>query len=135
MTDILSKIRAKVGHGINVVAVNTGKFVDETKLRGRIGTLEKERSALVEELGSIVYVSARKGKNDQARVEAKVKEIAAVDERIEAANREIEAIEARAQEEIGAKRLVRGETAMCACKARIEPGAKFCGSCGAKIPA
>ena len=133
MKDILGKLREGIGHGINVVTVNTGKFVDETKLRGRISSLEKQRSAMLEELGSIVYVGACKGKQDPTRVNTKVKEIVDIDARIDAANREIKELEVKAQEQIGkAGNLKLGTVSACKCGANISPDAKFCTNCGAK---
>lgn len=131
--DRLGKFRDTVGHGINVATVNTGKFIDETKLRGRISSLEKQRSAMLEELGSIVYVSCRKGKIDQTRVDAKVKEISDIDTRIEATKREIQELEVKAQEQIGkAGNLKLGAVSACKCGANISPDAKFCTNCGEK---
>lgn len=133
MKDIIGKLRDGIGHSINVVTVNTGKFVDETKLRGRISSLEKQRSAMLEELGSIVYVSSCKGKTDPTRVNAKVKEIVDIDARIDATKREIQELEVKAQEQIGkAGNLKLGAVSACKCGANISPGAKFCTNCGAK---
>ena len=133
--DRLGKFRDTVGHGINVATVNTGKFIDETKLRGRISSLEKQRSVMLEELGSIVYVSSCKGNLDQARVNAKVKEIVDIDTRIATANREIQELAAKAQEQIGKADQPKLSGAACACGAPIQPGSKFCTNCGGKIPA
>jgi hypothetical protein len=113
------------------VSVKSEEYFGTSKLRTRIGAIEKKTAEMKKALGETVYVMY---KNDAVNID----EIRSVCDQIRALDNEVALLEKEIAEiqQAGRKALgEREEEIRCpSCGASCIAGMKFCASCGANLP-
>ena len=131
MGDFFEKVKQGMGKGVTTVSVRSKEVLETTQIKSQISELQKRRSAALEELGNIVYTLFLKNEPDDERVRNRCTAIAELDRQIREKEDELRVIHAKAEERLGKAAAI----ARCGCGAEIQAGTKFCGKCGAKLPA
>jgi len=131
VADFFDKVKQGIGRGVTTVSVRSKEVLETTQIKSQISALQERRSDALEELGNIVYTLFVKNQSDDERVRSRCKAIADLDRQIREKEEELQVIHARAEEQLGKPAAI----GRCDCGAEFQPGAKFCGKCGAKLPA
>ena len=129
MADFFDKVKQGIGKGITTVSVKSKEAIENTKLKGQIGTLQEQKKSALEELGNIVYTMFLKGSFDEERFKGKCEAIAGIDRQIKEKEEELRQIHCKAEEALGRPKAI----GICDCGAEIYEGVKFCGKCGKKV--
>lgn len=113
------EVSDKAGEVVDVVAKKAEETVEVTKIKSRIGTMERSNERDYKDIGKMIYEKYKKG-------EPVGDEFAELCEAIS----EREASISEAKEEIAH---LKGMDVCPQCEAHLEAGMTFCPKCGAKI--
>lgn len=113
------EVSDKAGEVVDVVAKKAEETVEVTKIKSRIGTMERSNERDYKDIGKMIYEKYKKG-------ESVGDEFAELCEAIS----EREAGISEAKEEIAR---LKGMDVCPQCEAHLEAGMTFCPKCGAKI--
>ncbi|MDI6793857.1 MAG: zinc ribbon domain-containing protein [bacterium] len=126
MADFFDKVKQTIDKGLATASVKSKEILDTTKLKREVGTFQKQRSALLEKLGNIVYAMFLRGSGfDEERIKETCGSIGRIDSQIKEKKEELEQIHLKALEALG--------IVVCDCGTEISKGVKFCSKCGKKV--
>lgn len=131
----MAGIKETFSKGFTTLNVKTNNFVEETKIKTYITTLENEIAELEKKIGAALFTQ---WKSDAVDVEALKPDLQAIDTKraeIENQKQKIAAMQAEAQQILGAKETPpaqpAGEGIFCSkCGTKNLLGNKFCTKCG-----
>lgn len=145
MPEFLDKVKQGISKGVTTAGIKSKEFIDVTKLKNQISTLENKRQDLIEDLGDNVYAMFLEENIDANVIREKGPRIKNIDDQIYALQREIVAVQKKARELLSEKASpermpVADESGKAAeagrfckqCGEELEAGAKFCANCGTR---
>ncbi|HNQ64843.1 MAG TPA: zinc-ribbon domain-containing protein [Smithella sp.] len=130
MSELFEKVKLGISKSVAKASVKSKEFLDVTKLKNQISSLQNKKQDALEELGNIAYAMFLKNNIDTDIIKNKGNEISKIDEQIKNLQNEIVEVQKRAQDSL---REDVPSANTCACGAVIPEGAKFCGVCGSKV--
>lgn len=129
MSDFIDKVKMGITKGVATASVKSKEFLDVTKLKNRISTLQDKKKYAVTELGDIVYSMFLKGSIDQDVIKDTCNAIAGMDDQVKALENEIVEVQKKAREFLGED----APANKCSCGADISEDTIFCSACGLKV--
>ena len=130
MSELFEKVKLGISKSVAKASVKSKEFLDVTKLKNQISSLQNKKQDALEELGNIAYAMFLKNNIDTDIIKNKGNEISKIDEQIKNLQNEIVEVQKRAQDSL---REDVPSANTCACGAVIPDGAKFCGVCGRPV--
>lgn len=136
MAGFFDKVVVGINKGVNTVSEGSKMIVEKANINTQIREIEKEKSNLLRDMGTLVYNLQTGGEISVAQCEGLCSEIAARENQIAALTARL------AELETPKKPMPYGQAPAaesdatgvpCACGAVNREGAKFCATCGKQI--
>ncbi len=128
----MASLRESLSKGLTTINVKTNNFMEESKCKTYISTLEKEIRDLKLNLGDIMYESWLSGQSDEAILQTIMEQIKQKYEEIEQQKKVMEQLTISEQQILGTgANSQAGAMIYCAqCGAQNAANYKFCCKCG-----
>lgn len=129
----MASLKESFSKGLTALNVKTNSFMEESKCRTYIATLEKEILTLKTNIGELVYAKTLVGESYVEAVDEIVQQIRGKYEEIEQQKRAIEQLAVEQQQILGTAQTA-GAVKYCAnCGAENAGNYKFCFKCGTPL--
>lgn len=129
MSDFIDKVKLGITKGVATASVKSKEFLDITKLKNQISSLQNKKRLAIEELGYLTYAMYSKKNIDPDIIKDKCKSIATIDDQVKALENEIVEVQKKAREFLGEDTPAN----KCSCGAEISEDTRFCSACGRKV--
>jgi hypothetical protein len=129
MSDFFDKVKHGISKGVTTASVKSKEFLDVTKLKNQISTLQNKKQDAIEELGNIVYTMFLKEFIDEDIIKDKGNTIIKIDDQIKTLQIEIVQVQEKARQSLGED----GPTGKCTCGSNLDEDTNFCSVCGRKV--
>lgn len=134
----MDSLKGALSKGLTTLNVKTNNFMEESKCKTYIATLEKEIRDLKYELGNLSYDSWKNGQDNQARADEIYNLIKTKEESIEEQRKIMDNLVVEEQQILGNKQATgsnqpqaSADIVFCSkCGAQSRVGFKFCSKCG-----
>ncbi len=130
MAGFLDKVVGGINKGVTAVSEGSKTLVEKATINTQLQELDKEKKALMQNLGMLVYNLMLNGEIQIEQCNGMCAEIHVCDQKISELSAQLQSLEAPkaayAQSAGGA---------VCACGAVNQPGARFCSKCGSPLQA
>ena len=127
--DLFGKIKGSIDKSVATVSIKSSEFVEITKFKTQIATLEKEIEELQKTVGKGYYRKWNTGDADMAEIDEICALIKAKEEEIEGCKQEIENLQNENKKILSSE-----DNNKCPnCGAVNKEDAKFCAGCGTKL--
>ena len=134
MADAFDKIKSSFNRGITTISVKTSSTLEKSKIRTHIDSLNSEIQKLYTEIGKTAYTKWCEADPDCAVLESLFAQVKEKEENIAQLNQELDAIDERDSQILGAKEEKPAAKIVCSnCGAGYDSPVKFCRSCGNKM--
>ena len=130
MANFFDKLADEVGRSINNVSTSSKNMVEKANINTQIRGSDKERSRILQNIGTIVYNLHMNGETELEACNAMFSEITAIDKRILDLQQRINEIDS-AKMQTAAPPQANG--IVCECGHANAQGAKFCANCGKEL--
>lgn len=125
----MATLKESFSKGLTAINVKTSSFIEESKLKTYISTLEREIQVLKTNIGEMVYAKSISGESYEAGVMEIVRHIQGKYEEIAQQRAAIEKLAAEEKQILGTPET--GAVKFCAkCGAQNSASYKFCSKCG-----
>ena len=131
----MASIRESLSKGLTTINVKTNNFMEESKCKTYISTLEKEIKELKTSIGELMYAGWISGQTDEANLQAFLEQIKAKYDEIEQQKKIMEQLTISEQQILGTGTAPQmGAAIFCAqCGAQNAANYKFCSKCGTPL--
>ena len=128
----MATLKESLSKGITAINVKTSSFMEESKCKTYIATLEKEIQTLKMNIGELVYAKVTAGEEYQENVVEIIRQINGKYEEIEQQKKNIEKLAAEEKQILGTTPTEAWK--YCAkCGAQNVENYKFCSKCGSPL--
>ena len=100
MPGFFDKVKESLEKGVNTVSTKSKELIDTTKLKGELGALEREKNEAITALGQMVHTTLQTGEFNIDKAKEMSDAIAKIEEKIKTKEAEIEAVHAKARDEL-----------------------------------
>ncbi|MBO5030818.1 MAG: hypothetical protein J6C19_02040 [Lachnospiraceae bacterium] len=129
----MASLKESFSKGLTAINVKTNSFMEESKCKTYISTLEKEIQTLKMNIGEIVYGKTITGESYEDAVMEIVHEITGKYEEIEQQKKAIEQLAAEQKQILGTAQSVESVKVCPKCGAQSAGIYKFCSKCGSPL--
>ena len=137
----MDSLKGVLSKGLTTLNVKTNNFMEESKCKTYISTLEKEIKDLKFELGDLMYDTWKNGNDNQSRIEEDMATIKTKEENIEQQKEIMKNLAVEEQQILGNRpaAAATGDPQAAAivfcpnCGAQSSVGFKFCSKCGSPL--
>ncbi len=129
MPGFFDKVKEGIDKGVATAGAKSKELIETQQVRSKIGELEGQKRAALEELGSLVYEMAQKDSFEPAAIKSRADAITALAGQIAEQEEELRQIRLRAEAALSGKP---AGPVVCECGTTLAEGAKFCPNCGKK---
>lgn len=129
----MASLKESFSKGITAINVKTNSFMEESKCKTYISTLEKEIQNLKQNIGEIVYGKTITGEEYKEAVEEIVREIQGKYEEIEQQKKVIEQLAVEERQILGTAQTAESVKFCPKCGAQSAANYKFCSKCGSPL--
>ncbi len=136
MQDMFGSARRAAGAMMSRAAWEAEKTQRISAIQRELGLLQRERSALLDQLAGIVSDLARRSETMQPQLKAIADRLAAMEDEVKRAQTAIQTIQSEKYQPGAAPYSVSvtGPEKICpTCSAHLPTSARFCSSCGARL--
>lgn len=127
MPGFFDKVKEGIDKGVATAGVKSKELIETQQVRSKIGELEGQKKAALEELGSLVYGMAQNDSFEPEPIKSRADAITAINGQIAEKEEELRQIRLRAEAALGGKP---AGPVVCECGTTLAEGAKFCPNCG-----
>lgn len=138
MAGFFDKVVEGINRGVSTVSEGSKTLVEKANLNTQIKDIEKDKSRMLQNLGTLVYNLHVRGEASIEQCTGMYNEVVAMDQRLVALQQQLQAIEMAktqpmqyAQPAAPAEPVAGGVA--CECGAVNQAGAKFCAKCGKQL--
>lgn len=129
----MATLKESLSKGITALNVKTNSFMEESKCKTYIATLEKDIQTLKTNIGELVYAKTLIGESYEEPVAEIVRQIQGKYEEIEQQKKAMEQLAAEGRQILGTSQSI-GAVKYCAnCGAENAGNYKFCSKCGTPL--
>lgn len=137
----MDSLKGVLSKGLTTINVKTNNFMEESKCKTYISTLEKEIKDLKFELGDLMYDAWKNGHDNQSRIEENMSAIKTKEDNIEQQKEIMKNLVVEEQQILGNKPVAAtaGDQQAAAivfcpkCGSQSSGGFKFCSKCGSPL--
>lgn len=129
----MASLKESFSKGITAINVKTSSFMEESKCKTYISTLEKEIQSLKQNIGEIVYSKATAGEDYKEAVAEIIQTIQGKYEEIEQQKKAIEQLAAEERQILGTAQTAESVKFCPKCGAQSAANYKFCSKCGSPL--
>lgn len=133
----MDSLKGVLSKGLTTINVKTNNFMEESKCKTYISTLEKEIRDLKFEIGELMYDSWKNGHDNQSKIEEDMNTIRTKEENIEQQKEIMKNLAVEEQQILGNRQMSAGAEQQAGavvfcpkCGAQSSAGYKFCSKCG-----
>lgn len=129
----MASLKESFSKGITAINVKTNSFMEESKCKTYISTLEKEIQVLKLNIGEIVYSKSVIGESYEKAVAEIVQQITGKYQEIEQQKKAIEQLAIEEKQILGTSQAVESVKFCSQCGAQSAANYKFCSKCGSPL--
>ncbi|MBQ2886435.1 MAG: zinc ribbon domain-containing protein [Alphaproteobacteria bacterium] len=129
----MASLKESFSKGITAINVKTNSFMEESKCKTYISTLEKEIQVLKLNIGEIVYSKSVIGESYEEAVAEIVQQITGKYQEIEQQKKAIEQLAIEEKQILGTSQTVESVKFCSQCGAQSAANYKFCTKCGSPL--
>lgn len=136
MPGFFDKVKESLDKGVTAASIRSKELLETQQVKSKLGALQDQRKAALEELGTTVYGMVGSGGLDEASLRERCEAIASLDAQIAEKEEALRQIHARAEEALGKPGVAAAPAGggFCSgCGTQLAEGAKFCPGCGQKV--
>lgn len=132
MANFFDKMVVGINKGVNTVSEGSKLLVERAKLSTQLQEYEKERNAIYQNIGVLVYNLQNSGEINICQSKGMFDEVTALNDKIETLAMKIRSLDANRVQNPYANTMP-ADGAVCSCGCTNLKGAKFCAVCGKKL--
>lgn len=129
----MASLKESLSKGINTINVKTNSFMEESKCKTYISTLEKEIQILKQNIGETVYAKSVAGESYEEEVAGMIGQIRGKYEEIEQQKAAIEQLAVQEKQILGNQSMTVNIRYCANCGAQNAANYKFCSKCGSPL--
>ena len=134
---MLEKLKGAFDKSVAAVSVKSESFVESSRTRTAISTMQKSMEEAMTTLGRMVYTTWAAGGVDTAALEAQCRTLQEMSRELSSMQARLEQIKAEEAQILGAQKSPgQPESGACFCTncgKKLEVGAAFCDECGTRV--
>ena len=129
----MASLKESLSKGITTINVKTNRFMEESKCKTYISTLEKEIQILKQNIGETVYAKSVAGESYEEEVAGMIGQIRGKYEEIEQQKAAIEQLAVQEKQILGNQSMTVNIRYCANCGAQNAANYKFCSKCGSPL--
>jgi hypothetical protein len=129
MPGFFDKVKEGIDKGVSTASAKSKELIETQQVKAKIGELEDQKRAALEDLGSLVYRMVQNDSFEPDPIKSKAEAITALGAQIAEKEEDLRQIRVRSEASPAGKPV---GLVVCECGTTLAEGAKFCPNCGKK---